>query len=290
MSLAGLIHAALPLSIALIVFSLGLRCVGDEAIFLFRERGLLVRSILAMNVVQPIVTILLVWIAHVHPAVETALVAAAVSPVPPLLPRKQLKLVSQETYVYGLLVAASVLAIVFVPVTIALLSALSRREVNIAPATVTRIVSISVLAPLAVGMLTRRTWPALAAKVGAAANAVGTGLLVVAVLVALIALWPLISSLIGNGTLLLCAVFAGIGLFVGHVLGGPNGDDRTVLALATATRHPGVAFAIGAAAFPDQKLEAAAVVLYLLTSLVVCLPYVAWRKRWHERSTAGTTV
>jgi len=39
-------------------------------------------------------------------------------------------------------------------------------------------------------------------------------------------------------------VFVAIGLAVGHLLGGPAREDRSVLALATASRHPGVALAV----------------------------------------------
>jgi BASS family bile acid:Na+ symporter len=153
---------------------------------------------------------------------------------------------------------------------------------------VARVVGISVLAPLALGMLLRYLWPAFAGNVSRVASAVGTLVLVAALIVALIAVWPVMSSFAGDGALLACVAFAVIGLAVGHVLGGPDADDRTVLALATAARHPGVAIAIGAAVFPDEKAVPAAVVLYLLVSAVVSAPYVAWRKRLHGRRVASS--
>jgi BASS family bile acid:Na+ symporter len=107
----------------------------------------------------------------------------------------------------------------------------------------------------------------------------GTVVLVATALVALIALWPSISLLIGDGEVLLCLAFALIGVAVGHLLGGPDQKDQTVLALATAARHPGVAITIGAAAFPDRKLVTAAVVLCLLSSAMVSALYIAWSKR-----------
>jgi hypothetical protein len=57
MNLAELIHAAFPLSIALTVLSLGLRCTVGETTFLFHERGLLARSVVTMNALQPIAAI-----------------------------------------------------------------------------------------------------------------------------------------------------------------------------------------------------------------------------------------
>jgi len=288
MNVATLLHLAFPLSIALIVFALGLRCRPSEVIYLLRERSLLLRSIAAMNVLQPIVAALLVSLTHVHAAVKIALVALAVSPVPPILPGKELKLVTRDSYVYGLLVATSVLAIILVPVTIALLGALSGRELRVAPVTVARIVGGSILVPLGFGVLIGHLLPTFAAKANPIVSRIGTLVLMLAAVVALCALWRPISWLIGDGTLLLCIVFATIGLVVGHTLAGPAGDDRTVLALSTAARHPGVAVAIGAAAFPGQKMVPAAVVLYLLASAIVSAPYTAWRRRLHAGVAPGT--
>jgi BASS family bile acid:Na+ symporter len=100
--------------------------------------------------------------------------------------------------------------------------------------------------------------------------------------------WPAISLLIGNGTVLVFLLFAATGVLVGHLLGGPRPDDRTVLALSTASRHPAMAIAIGAAAFPSQQLVPAAVMLYLLASIVATAPYSAWRR--HQRATAAPTT
>jgi BASS family bile acid:Na+ symporter len=72
-------------------------------------------------------------------------------------------------------------------------------------------------------------------------------------------------------------ILAGIG--VGHALGGPDEDDRTVLALSTASRHPGVALAIAGAVLPGQRAVTAVILLSLLVGAIVTGPYVKWRKR-----------
>ena len=55
-------------------------------------------------------------------------------------------------------------------------------------------------------------------------------------------------SIVREGTLsaiVAIVIIAICGLAVGHFLGGPDEDDRTVLAFATVSRHPGVAMAVG---------------------------------------------
>ena len=70
-------------------------------------------------------------------------------------------------------------------------------------------------------------------------------------------------------------------IMVAAKLGGPDPDDRAVLALATASRHPGVALAIASANFPGQTLVPAAVLWYLIVSALVSIPYLTWRQRRH---------
>ena len=85
---------------------------------------------------------------------------------------------------------------------------------------------------------------------------------------------------IGNGTLLMAAALAIVGLGVGHALGGPDPADRTVLAMSTASRHPAVALAIATSGVdPDKRAEIAVVLLYLVVATVLSFPYQKWRAR-----------
>jgi bile acid:Na+ symporter, BASS family len=95
-------------------------------------------------------------------------------------------------------------------------------------------------------------------------------------------MWPALVAQIGDFTLLAIVVFVVAGLAVGHWLGGPHPDDRTVLALSTATRHPGVAVAIAQVNAPDDHSIAAAVLLAFLVGTIVSVPYVKWRARRHS--------
>jgi BASS family bile acid:Na+ symporter len=281
MSLAAVIQLTLVTSMMLLVFAMGTRCAAGDVTYLFRKPALLVRSLLAMNVLMPLLVIALVSNFDLRLPVKIALVALAVSPVPPFLPGKQLKLVTNDAYVYGLLVAASLASIVLVPVTFAWIAARLGLPEHVTALDVLQIVAITAIIPLGVGMLAHRLSPAAANRIAAMANVIGSVLLVIAFIPVLIAQWPAIVSLTGDGTLLAAVVFTAVGLIVGHVLGGPDTDNRTVLALATASRHPAVAIAIANATFPDEKLAPAAVLLVLLVNILAAAPYTAWRKRLH---------
>ena len=72
--------------------------------------------------------------------------------------------------------------------------------------------------------------------------------------------------------------FVIVGLLIGHLLGGPEREHSVVLALSTACRHPAIALTIASANFPDLRFGGT-ILLYLLVSIVVCIPYVAWQRR-----------
>jgi BASS family bile acid:Na+ symporter len=139
---------------------------------------------------------------------------------------------------------------------------------------------VSVLAPLALGVLIHTVAPRFAMRAVGRVSAAATVLLLVGFVPLLVVALPASMSLIGNGTLFAIIVFAASGIVAGHLLGGPERENRGVLALATTSRHPGAALTIGAVAYPaGQKLVMAAVVLYLLTAALVSVPYITWSKR-----------
>jgi BASS family bile acid:Na+ symporter len=91
-------------------------------------------------------------------------------------------------------------------------------------------------------------------------------------------------SLIGHGTLLVLTVFVMICLAAGALLGGPELSHRIVLALSTASRHPGVAIAIVSANRPNQTLALPAILLYLTVSTIISGVFVGWLHRRRRAS------
>jgi BASS family bile acid:Na+ symporter len=233
-----------------------------------------------MNVLMPAFAAILAAVFHLHPAVKIALIFLAVSPVPPILPRAQLKLGATSHYIFGLLVSAALLSIVTVPLTVEILGRAFGQDVHVSLATLIRVISTSILLPLGVGMVINHLWPELARKASSPLSGIAFLLLIASAAVFLVATLPGIWALIGNGTVLAIAAFVVVGAAIGHWLGGPDESNRSALALATASRHPGLAMALAGAGFPAQKkLVIAAVFLYLLVKGLVLVPYNSWQKQ-----------
>lgn len=279
MDLATLIISVLKLSVILTVFALGLGVTVGDILSLRERPGHLLRSLTAMNLVMPLVAVGLATALQLKPAVEIALVALSISPVPPLLPRRAVKAGGKPAVAFGLLIAAGLFAIVFIPAALELIGLVFKVPVRLSAIAVARIVGMTVLLPLGAGIALKALVPALAERVARPLSLAATVMLFAALLPVLITKWPAIVSLFGNGTLLAFTAFVVVGLAVGHLLGGPDPDDRTVVAYSTASRHPGVALTIAAANFPGQKLVVPALLLYLLVGAILTIPYAAWRNR-----------
>lgn len=289
MSLAGIATFLLQASIFLIVFSLGLRATLSDALSLFRRPGMLARSVLSMNVVMPIFASILAWRFGMPPAVKIALVMLALSPVPPILPQRQLGVGGKRPYVHGLLTAMALLSIVIIPVAIDILGRIFGRDIHVGPLLVAKVVGKSILLPLGLGVLMRSLAAASAQKASRLLARAGNLLLLVSVLPVLVFAWRPILDLIGNGTVLAMIAFALVAVATGHLLGGPDFSERSALALATATRHPGLALSVALATFPAQrKLELGAILLYVIVSLLVLLPYDLFCKRRLSATRVGT--
>lgn len=277
---ATLILIAIKTSILLIVFGLGLVASLQDALYLFRNPKQLGRALLAMNVFHPAVAILIVSIFPLDPAVKIALIALSVSPIPPFLPKKHYKAGGRTPFIIGLLVAISLASIVFTPIAIELLGMVFEKETHVSPLIVAKVVFLSVLLPLGVGMAVRGLFPSLALKIAEPLSGLGTLLLAAAFLPVLTTAGSAMLSLVGDGTVLAIMSFVLLGLIVGHLLGGPNPADRGTLALATASRHPAMALAIAGANFPGQrKIVLIAILLYLIVAGIVSIPYRIWERK-----------
>jgi len=271
----------LKISLILSVFALGLSVTPRDLTYGLRHPGELWRALLSMFLIMPAVAAIIAATFDLTQSVEIALVALAVSPSPALQLRKAAKAGGSTSYAAGVLIAAALLAIVWIPVSVEILERMFGMALEISPLRIAALVMTTVLAPLGAGIAVRAMAPAFANRMAAPCSRIaGITLLISLVPVLIIMLRPML-SLVGNGTLAAIVGFTAVGLISGHLLGAPSADNRKVLALFTISRHPGIAVAIAQANFPEQRLAVAAILLAVLVSAVISLPYLRWAKTHH---------
>jgi bile acid:Na+ symporter, BASS family len=266
--------------IFLIVVSIGLRARPSDALALVRQPVLGTRAMVAMFVAVPAFVLMITALFPINQALRAALLAISVSPMPPILPKKELKAGADGDYTIGLQVLATLVSIAVVPFMLLAVSAVFGVTGSFPALAMSKTLAITVGVPLAVGMAAGKYLPErreslanLAGRLGGVAIAIGGAAILVTQIKTILAL-------IGGGVLMMTAAIIGFALLVGHLLGGPDEGNRTALAVAASARHPGVAITLATAAFPEHAPEIVAIVLlFLLSNLVLTIPYLRWRRR-----------
>jgi len=289
MRLQSLIGLGFTVSIFLGVLAVGMRVAPADLRYLWDRPARLFRSLLAMIVVAPIVAVLACKMFSLHPAVMVALVTLAIAPVGALFSQAMLPLVApgQFAYARGLFFASIVLSVVLTPLAVELIQAIFGGDVHVDPLTVAKVVLGSVLLPLGIGFAIAQWWPA-AKRWNSAIQTVSSVVLAMCSVALLAVVWSHLGAVIREGTLPAIVIIVLMGLAVGHFLGGPGEDDRTVLAFATVSRHPGVAMAV--ASLTDQPLAPIGVLLAVIVGEIAVLPYELWRKRLRGTGAVGHTL
>jgi BASS family bile acid:Na+ symporter len=254
----------------------------NEIIYLWRRPVLLLKSIIAMYVVMPTVTLLMLWMLNLPPRTEVALVVLAICAGTPLLPKKLIKLGGDPDYIVSLIVITSLLAIITVPASLHLLVEIIHFDTTkISPSQVARVILKPFLLPLGLGMLFRLASPALAERIGNPMLKIGSAAMALAALTAMVTRFRLIFE-VDPLSLLAFASFTLTAIVAGHLLGGPEPVNRSSLAVSCASRHIGLALLIAAHARGPHTLPL--VVAYLLASTVVSIPYIRWIKKHRDRA------
>ncbi len=274
MNLVEIVILVLKISLLLTALAYGLKASPADFLYVLRQPGQLLRSVLAMNILMPAVAIAMALFLNLPKLVNVTLIALSVSPLAPIFPKKPLEAGGREAYVTGLMVTAGLLSVILIPLTLEIIGRVFHKPVAVTVKPILVTVLITVIIPMVLGIVIRRFAPNLTQKIINPLTTFSKVLLVAAVLPILVKSFPVFMQLLGDGTLLAIVAFVVIGMLVGHLLGGPEKADRTVLALATASRHPAIAMTLANANLPDHKLVPATLLLYLVVNAILALPYL----------------
>lgn len=277
-ALAKLIPLVLTLSLGGLVLTGGLNSRKGNLIYVLRQPKLLFKAVLAVLIIPPVAAVLLALWLPLDFAVEAGIVMMAISPVPPLVPGKEIGIGARRDYAYGLYLAMALLTPLSVPLAVAIVTHIFGRDDHASITDIGRTVMLGVLLPLAVGTAIQRSYPEFAERIWKPVYNLSMLLIVVAFIPILVKFWAPMMTLIGNGTLLFMALVTAIAMAGGHLLGGPELRGRATLAVASSVRHPGIAMSLSAAFFADHRVIAA-VLLFMLVGMVMSVPYGIWIRR-----------
>jgi len=284
-----LVPIVAQIALCLIIASIGLRAQARVVLAAMRDTKLVLKGLLAVNIVVPIVALIITSILPIHPFVRAGIVIMAVSPMAPLVQMKMWKGGLDTSHAIGLYVALILSAILFVPATVALLGALFPGDYSISVAAVARMVAITTLLPVAVGLAISHWAPDFARRAAPIVMILG---FIAVVLLAVLILYKeggAMLGLIGDGTLLAIVVTVAAGIAAGYWLGRPNPANSDALAMAAGTRHPGIAALIVHANFNDPRVMLT-VLLFLLTGIVMTMAFLLWQFRRQRDDEHGVSA
>jgi BASS family bile acid:Na+ symporter len=282
-----LVLAAFQIAIIATVFGYGLQATRDDVIYVVRRPGLMLRSLLAVLVIVPIVVVACIKMLDLPRPTEVVLMALAISPVPPLLPKKQKKAGGLPPYGLGLLLLLGLGSIATVPLSVMVLNHVFDQPLSMRPDRITKIILAMVVAPLVAGLAFSKLLPRISEMLLKPLRLTASALLIAGSLALLAGTWHAIWSATGHWTVISIIAFILLGLLVGHLLGGPEPEHASVLALSCASRHPAIALAVASTNYPGEQF-APTLILYVLLSVAVCVPYVGSQRRRAERISSSS--
>jgi len=279
MTLMAVMKLLILLSIVLNVIALTMRAKAQDVVYLFQHWRLGLNAFASMFLVVPAVALVMALNFDLRPEVKIALLVLSLSPVPPLLPKKQHKAGGDDCYITGLLVAAALASLVVMPLGLQLFGKLFGVSQFVPVSVVAKTLVLTIAGPMLLGFIIQKLMGARAEPASHVLGKLAMLLLVICGLVVLVMVAPAIWRLIGGGTLAALVAMIVAGLGAGYLLGGPSTENRAALALASATRHPGVALGVIAAAFPDQRLALVAVLMFVLLNVALGIPFLRLVRR-----------
>src|SRR3982751_1124672 len=118
MTITSVILVAANVSLAMTMLCAGMGGLSGDTTYLIRRRGLFLRSLLSMSALQPLFALWLCFAYDLRPAAMLALLAMAVSPMPPILPTGVLKVRGNRAFEVSLSYFTAILSIVLIPASL----------------------------------------------------------------------------------------------------------------------------------------------------------------------------
>ena len=268
-----------PLSVALIVFAEALRIAPSRVAAFVREHPLvMLRSLVAALILVPAAALGLILVLGPAPGVAVGLAILVACPPAPLMLKSATKTGGGDAaFMASLHLSLAALAIVTVPAVLHVLAIPLEFSAEVAPLPLLKILANTILLPVGLGLVVRALFPAWADHFASLLGKVGTVGLLVVVVAIVAALYPALLNMDARSYGVIAAVSVAA-LVIGHLLGPPNGAEKTVLAVECAVRHPGLAVTIAATNFtPERALPV--LVPCIVTFIVIATIYLVWRGR-----------
>jgi BASS family bile acid:Na+ symporter len=266
-----------------LMLAMGLSHSFQQLTSLWRRPELLLRSLLAVIVLVPAVVGLILWVLELPRAVATGLAVLAAAPGAPLTYKRSQMAGGDPTYTASLQLTLALLAVVVTPLILIVFSTLFERGAGpVSPLDVSRQIAEVTFLPVITGLLIQQFAPRLADAMVKPVRMLGNLLFIllfVAVIILLVVSPDLRMTLnLGGLSTAAIMIMVASSLAIGHLLGGPSQEQRSVLAIASVARNVGLALFIAELSTYGQNFIPT-LLTYMLLGALLAVPYSVWSKR-----------
>ena len=261
-----------------IMLSVGLSLPWQAVFSLWRQSGLLMRSLLATVVLPPLVIGLILWVLPLSANFAYTLVLFAACPAPPLLTKRASAAGAQLEFVASLQVTLALLAIGVTPLTIYVFGLLFLESQTVPfPTLVAKQVALAQFLPLVLGLGLRSVFADVATELNILVKTVANTLFILLAIAGLIISVNVLPTF-GWTPFAVTVGLSGAGLAIGHFLGRREPPEvQSGLSIAVIARNLGLILFIDAA---NQKVELIPYCLGIfVVGFMVGAPYSVWMKR-----------
>lgn len=260
-----------------VMFAIGLAIVPGEFRWVWRRPGLVLKGLFSVLVAVPVLALVVARGLELPHYAEVGIVLMAISPGAPVALSRSLGAGGHRSFAPALQIAVALLAVVSMPLWVAALDEVYGASATIAPEQLARQVCVAQLLPLALGMLMRRWFPAVAVRLEPRLRRVAGVALAALIVLVLVDIGEVVVGA-GLRVAFAIAIVTLLALGVGHLIGGPEPATRTATAICTAARNPGLALLVATLNAAPPAIDAT-VLAYLVVSAATLAPYAFWRSR-----------
>ena len=226
-----------------VMFVIGLGIVPREFRWVWQHSGLLAKGLFSVLIAVPALALVVARAFDLARPAEIGILLMAISPGAPVALRRSIGAGGHHAFAPALQILVAVLAVVSMPVWIALLNDIYAGHATIDPTQLARQVFTAQLLPLGLGILIRYRRPTAAAWLESKLARIATGLLLLLAVLAIIDIGQVVVNA-GPRIVLAIATVTALALAAGHLLGGPDPATRTAVAISSAIRNPGLALLV----------------------------------------------
>jgi bile acid:Na+ symporter, BASS family len=266
-----LLAKAVPVALLVFVVSsmlaVGLSLTVGQIVAPLRNARLVILALVANFVLMPLAALLIARVFRLDQPLGVALVLLGGAAGAPFLPKLAGVAKGNLAFSVGLMVLLMVLTVGYMPLVMPLLL----EGVSIDPMEIARSLVVLMLLPLVTGLAVRARFAAAAGRAAPVLNRVSTLSLILMIVLMLVTNLRNIIDLFGTRGVLASIVFLVVGFGLGWLLGGPERDTRSVLAMGTAQRNIAAALVVGGQNF-DEPRVVVMVVVVAIVGLLVLMP------------------